>query len=99
MTNREAADLIKLAKTEIEWDYSLDYQVALDMAIKALEQEPKTGHWKCTSMDKYPEHAKYWYRCDRCGKDYLGDTGWCSNCGYKMSAILTGLERGVGDKE
>lgn len=48
------------------------------------EQEPKTGHWKRISMDKYSEHAKYWYRCDRCGKDNLGNTDWCPNCGTRM---------------
>ena len=47
-------------------------------------QEPKTGHWKRISMDKYTEHAKYWYRCDRCGKDNLGNTDWCPNCGADM---------------
>lgn len=47
-------------------------------------QEPKTGHWKRISMDKYSEHAKYWYRCDRCGKDNLGNTDWCPNCGADM---------------
>lgn len=47
-------------------------------------QEPKTGHWKRISMDKYSEHAKYWYRCDRCGKDNLGNTDWCPNCGCRM---------------
>lgn len=40
MTNKEAACLIKVAQAEIEWEYPLDYSVAFDMAIKALEQEP-----------------------------------------------------------
>ena len=44
----------------------------------------QTGHWKRISIDKYSEHAKYWYRCDRCGKDNLGNTDWCPNCGAKM---------------
>ena len=42
-----------------------------------------TGHWKRISIDKYSEHAKYWYRCDKCGKDNLGNTDWCPNCGAK----------------
>ena len=46
--------------------------------------EPKIGHWKRISIDKYSEHAFYWYRCDRCGKDNLGNTDWCPNCGAKM---------------
>lgn len=57
---------------------------AIKKSIKVLEQEQKTGHWKRISIDKYSEHAKYWYRCDKCGKDNLGDTDWCPNCGAKM---------------
>ena len=53
-------------------------------AMPSVKQEPKTGHWKRISIDKYCEHAKYWYRCDRCGKDNLGNTDWCPNCGAKM---------------
>ncbi len=54
-----------------------------------IESQPSvnpqpTGHWKRISMDKYFEHAKYWYRCDRCGKDNLGNTDWCPNCGCRM---------------
>ena len=94
---------------------------ALDMAIKALEQEPcadaisrqealnaitmaevrwqavdnvnklpsvtpqqRTGRWKRISIDKYSEHAQYWYRCDKCGKDNFGNTDFCPKCGCKM---------------
>lgn len=39
MTKKEAISLLKLAKAEIEWEYPLDYQLALDMAIEALKQE------------------------------------------------------------
>lgn len=40
MTREESVKLLTIAKAEIEWEYPLDYQVALDMAIKALEAEP-----------------------------------------------------------
>ena len=39
MTNKEAIETLKVAKSEIEWEYPMDYQIALDKAIKALEQE------------------------------------------------------------
>lgn len=48
------------------------------------EQEPKTGHWKRISMDKYTTHAHYWYKCDKCGEHNLGNTDWCPNCGARM---------------
>lgn len=40
MTDEEAIETLKVAKSEIEWEYPMDYQIALDKAIKALEQEP-----------------------------------------------------------
>ena len=39
MTNEEAIETLKVAKSEIEWEYPMDYQIALDKAIKALKQE------------------------------------------------------------
>ena len=81
MTREERENAIRCLKLWIEREPQLQtYKTCLE----ALEQEPKTGHWKRISMDKYSEHAKYWYRCDRCGKDNLGDTDWCPNCGAKM---------------
>ena len=51
MTNNEAIETIKLAISEVEWVYPMDYAVAFEVAIKALEQEQKTGHCG-TKMDK-----------------------------------------------
>ena len=43
MTPEEAITILKIAKTEVEWDYPLDYAVAIDTAIEALEKQiPKT---------------------------------------------------------
>lgn len=39
MTIIDAIELIKIAKAEIEWEYPLDYQIAFDEAIKALEEK------------------------------------------------------------
>lgn len=40
MTNQEAIEAIKLARSQVEWDYPMDYAAAFDKAIEALEQEP-----------------------------------------------------------
>lgn len=40
MTSKEAIDLLKIAKAEIEWDYNLEYQLALQKAIEALDYIP-----------------------------------------------------------
>lgn len=36
MNNNEAIELLKVAKADVEWNYPLDYQPALDKAIAAL---------------------------------------------------------------
>ena len=39
MTPEEAITILKIAKTEVEWNYPLDYAVAIDTAIEALEKQ------------------------------------------------------------
>ena len=39
MTPQEAIKTIKVAISEVEWDYPMDYTVAFEEAIKALEQQ------------------------------------------------------------
>ena len=39
MTNKEAIDTINIAIAEVEWDYPMDYTVAFEMAIEALEKQ------------------------------------------------------------
>ena len=39
MTNQEAIETIKIAVAEVEWNYQMDYSIAFDMAIDALEKE------------------------------------------------------------
>ena len=64
---------------------------ALNMAIKALEQEPKTGHWilKRTFPTKlYDEHLNEYkcsecYREIKCTESQLVNYPYC-HCGAKM---------------
>ena len=39
MTPQEAIKTIKVAISEVEWDYPMDYTVAFEMAIEALERQ------------------------------------------------------------
>ena len=38
MTNKEAIETIKIAMAEVEWNYPMDYAVAFEMAVDALEK-------------------------------------------------------------
>lgn len=57
MTNDEAIETLKVAKSEIEWEYPMDYQIALDKAIKALEQESILDKIRAEVDDLSP----YWW--------------------------------------
>ena len=78
MTNNEAIETIKLAISEVEWEYPMDYAVAFEMAIKALD-ERKVGKWVKN------EHT-FW-TCSECGcvnKYNRERYTYCPNCGAKM---------------
>ena len=70
MTKEEAIEKLKYCKSV----HNGSFGAALKIAIKALEQEPKTGHW----IDK---------KCSACGcKSMMGlcIENYCANCGAKM---------------
>ena len=96
MTRKEAAGVIKFEKACVlrqdtprcnrdckKCDLLLpteDVLTAYDMAIKALEQEPKTGHW-------IPSHIpeSILDECSECGFSCGAFTfNYCPNCGAKM---------------
>ena len=53
------------------------------MAIKALEQEQKTGHWIALgNYDDYGEECSY--KCSECGDLDNYSDNYCPNCGAKM---------------
>ncbi|MBQ1294657.1 MAG: hypothetical protein IIY21_11500 [Clostridiales bacterium] len=49
------------------------------MAIKALEQEPKTGHW----ID-HQEGRWIYAKCSECETVHDTRTNYCPNCGCHM---------------
>lgn len=58
-----------------------EYHTAMDIAIEALAQESKTGHW----ISHYDEDAKEgWYECDRCHTERAFNTDYCPDCGCRM---------------
>ena len=39
MTPKEAIKILEIAKAEVEWNYPLEYAIAIDTAIEALEKQ------------------------------------------------------------
>ena len=95
MTREEELDWLYRLRSEIyvympkEWLIPMNN--ALDMAIKALEQELKTGHWilKRTFPTKLYDEYLNEYKCSecyreiRCSESQLVNYPYC-HCGAKM---------------
>lgn len=80
MTPEEAIRTIKSAQAQIEWSYPMDYAVAFDMAISALEKQiPKKV--RITTSTK---------RCSVCGRQLSGignihpERKYCQSCGQAI---------------
>ena len=71
MTKEEAIKQLKELRNEWSkhiYAEGVKKRASLDMAIKALEQEPKIGHWiehECEEM-----REKGYYRCSVCNHGY-----------------------------
>ena len=80
MTNKEAIEIIKAARAEVEWEYPMEYAAAFDKAIDALEQ--KTGHckdckWWKDSDGAYRRGVEAESRCPINRKEVLEGIGYC----------------------
>ncbi|MCR5518010.1 MAG: hypothetical protein K6F17_05510 [Lachnospiraceae bacterium] len=56
---------------------------ALQMAIKALEQQPKTGHWINIQFFK-ADSTYYRPKCPFCSIEPEFYSNFCPNCGARM---------------
>jgi len=80
MTDKEAIEIIKVARAEAEWEYPMEYAAAFDRAIDALEQ--KTGHckdckWWKDSDGAYRRGVEAESRCPINRKEVLEGIGYC----------------------
>ena len=82
MTPEEVIKTLEVAKAEVEWDYPMDYAVAIDEAIKAIDKQiPKKPEPKKDASGEY-------YVCPICGvyQEYLtdGKPPYCVNCSQAL---------------
>ena len=71
VTYEEAIEIIKIAIAEVEWNYPMDYAIAFEMAIKALEKQVP----KVPIEDGYYDEPAVCPTCggniiNQCGNDY-----------------------------
>lgn len=77
MTDKEAMEIIKIAIAEVEWDYPMDYTVAFEKAMEALEKRiPKKAY----------KHEEDYYVCPNCDCQITWQwfEGYCEHCGQAI---------------
>ena len=85
MTPKEAIGIVGCAIGEVEWNYPLDYSIAFETAIEALEKQ----------IPKKPINEECYYICHCCRGDLgvsdddifiyeLSMPKYCSNCGCAL---------------
>lgn len=88
-------EVISTLKVWIERDKAMEYADRAEnieiykMAIKALEQQPKTGRWldKKTTIKGGHGLAYGRYGCSVCKKKQPSKTDFCPNCGADMREV------------
>ena len=84
MTREEAKRVLEF---DLDHKHNNESKEALRMAIKALEQEPKTGHW--IEQIDHEENCRTLI-CSNCDRPALHDEDsiwkhkFCPHCGAKM---------------
>ena len=98
MNREEARNLLNNSRPKGNNTYQIMLNEALNMAIKALEQEQKTGHWIMPVQDDgMSDPIYYQVRCSECEFDLdpqtwhmelhqYGADKYCPNCGAKMES-------------
>ena len=83
MTPEEVIKTLEVAKAEVEWNYPMDYAVAIDEAIKAMEKQiPK----KPVSKYKYRDGENVCPSCEtenRCRIVMFWEK-FCPDCGQAI---------------
>ena len=78
MTNKEAIETIKIAMAEVEWNYPMDYAVAFEAAVDALEKVEAYERF----IENFVFEGGYGDYSAMCGYMKCDNDAWCSeHCG------------------
>ena len=90
MTNEDAIKTINIAAAEVEWDYPMDYQLAFEIAIAALEKQAEYRNRIKSLINTIEDICKVCRErhtddehCGLCEYDgaYIGESGeWYNEC-------------------
>ena len=93
MTNEKIKEAIEYYQETIKCDFDDETTYMAKLAIEALEQQPKTGHWKRYTYNIYhrtdEDGEPIWkpvnvYYCSNCNRRTVIKDNFCPNCGTYM---------------
>lgn len=81
MTPQEAIDVIKIAISEVEWNYPMSYAAAFETAVEALEKQIPNK-----PLDVVEEYDGDYGRCPSCNRmaSDFHDFKFCRSCGQAL---------------
>ena len=85
MTNKEAIEALKLMAAQVEWEYPLEWQEAIDKAVEALKRA--RGRWINKGKETGALGIAYMVKeCSCCGfrHSLVIPMDYCPNCGADM---------------
>lgn len=84
MTTQGAIETLKLIQGQIEWDYPMEYAVAVDIAVDALEKQiPRKPKYKAEDRFVKNHFVEYSY-CPTCEKEVVAGDMFCVMCGQRI---------------
>lgn len=97
MTREEASNILGDYDVNFEGHTAEEIAKAFDVAFRALEQKPKTGHWIDDNENEIDaQYGRHLYKCSKCNEYadmFVGGTedwwdlekpNYCPNCGCRM---------------
>ena len=84
MTREESITELQRMATTIEWDYPLEAQIAIEMAVAAL-RDAQARQEGCISCKN-----RFWYFTD-----YRFNPNYCPNCGRDLDGATAEQSSGV----
>ena len=82
MKTEKIIETIKIAATEVEWNYPLDYTIALNEAAELLEKQVPKKPFPKTDIET---ERGYWiWKCPNCGDEWFFRYNYCSSCGQRL---------------
>lgn len=93
MTKEEAIKTIKIAVAEVEWNYPMDYAIAFETAISALEKQIPKKPFLYSFSESHDTYT--YFKCPNLCDTFCevkNNMNFCPNCGQALDFNSNGSD-------